>query len=452
MLPHPRRRLRALIAALCAVAALVPLASTPAGAQSRERLREIEQTKRRAEEALQGLERSENAKVAQLQEADARRAALQEQLDALSTELSGAQGELDEAEVALAETTQQRTQTQGELDQAREDLSENREDFSRRVRAAYIYGRPDPTSALPSVTDAGTAGRAIGYLERVAQSEQEAVEEVAALSTQIDSDVAELARIQDRRRAAEEVAASERDRVAGLVDEQRTVTAAAEEEAEAHEAALDEILADEQAHQSLIASLEAESLTIEEQLRSAAAAAAAARAAREAEEQRVAVAAAAAAAAQGSRSSGSSVSSAPAPAAPAPAPAPDDSGGGLYRPVNGPQTSGYGYRRHPIYGSSRLHTGIDFSGGCGTPIYAADSGVVSSTGWRGGYGNATVLVHPSGIATLYGHQSRFAVSGGASVSRGQLIGYVGTTGASTGCHLHFEVRVNGRPVNPAGYL
>lgn len=124
----------------------------------------------------------------------------------------------------------------------------------------------------------------------------------------------------------------------------------------------------------------------------------------------------------------------------------------MYPPVSGRRGSGFGYRRHPIYGSTRLHTGMDIAAPCSTPIYAADSGVVSSAGWQGGYGNAIVLVHPSGIATLYAHQSRLAVSSGQSVSRGQLIGYVGTTGASTGCHLHFEVRVDGTPVNPAPYL
>ena len=120
-------------------------------------------------------------------------------------------------------------------------------------------------------------------------------------------------------------------------------------------------------------------------------------------------------------------------------------------PANGGVTSGYGYRVHPISGVTKLHTGIDIGAGMGTPIYAASGGTVVSAGVHGGYGNCIVIDHGGGIATLYGHMSGFAVSGG-SVSQGQVIGYVGSTGYSTGPHLHFEVRINGTPVNPMGYL
>ena len=88
----------------------------------------------------------------------------------------------------------------------------------------------------------------------------------------------------------------------------------------------------------------------------------------------------------------------------------------------------------------------------GTPIRAAASGRVISAGYNGGYGNLVVLDNGGGIATAYAHQSRLAVSAGQSVSQGQVIGYVGSTGFSTGPHLHFEVRVNGSPVDPMGYL
>jgi murein DD-endopeptidase MepM/ murein hydrolase activator NlpD len=124
----------------------------------------------------------------------------------------------------------------------------------------------------------------------------------------------------------------------------------------------------------------------------------------------------------------------------------------MQRPADGPITSGYGYRVHPIFGTRRLHTGIDFGGGYGAPIFAAESGTVISAGSRGGYGNAIVIDHGGGTTTLYAHQSRFAVSGGAQVSRGQVIGYIGSTGYSTGPHLHFEVRINGATTDPAPYL
>lgn len=121
-------------------------------------------------------------------------------------------------------------------------------------------------------------------------------------------------------------------------------------------------------------------------------------------------------------------------------------GGGL--PVNGRITSGFGYRYHPILHSTRLHTGVDIAAPIGTPIAAAGGGEVIWAGWRGGYGNAVIIDHGHGRATLYGHMSRLGVRAGQVVSRRQLIGYVGSTGMSTGPHLHFELRVNGVPRSP----
>ncbi len=126
--------------------------------------------------------------------------------------------------------------------------------------------------------------------------------------------------------------------------------------------------------------------------------------------------------------------------------------GRLRWPVMGRITSGFGYRVHPIFGTRKNHTGIDISRPTGTPVAAADGGKVIFAGWYGGYGKAVVVVHGNGIATLYGHLSRISVSAGSVVNKGQLVGLVGSTGYSTGAHLHFEVRVNGRPVNPMRYL
>ncbi len=125
------------------------------------------------------------------------------------------------------------------------------------------------------------------------------------------------------------------------------------------------------------------------------------------------------------------------------------------RPVPGGVTDPYGWRIHPIYGDWRLHTGIDFAGRWNvTEILACRAGVVVQAGWRGSYGNTIELAHGGGMTTLYAHQNRFAngIGVGATVSAGQVIGIVGTTGASTGAHLHFEVRLNGSAVDPAPYL
>ena len=120
------------------------------------------------------------------------------------------------------------------------------------------------------------------------------------------------------------------------------------------------------------------------------------------------------------------------------------SSSGFIWPVSGVVTSGFGWRW------GRMHEGIDISVGCGTPIRAVASGTVIFSGWMGGYGNLVVIDHGNGLATAYAHQSAIYASGG--VGQGQTIGAVGTTGSSTGCHLHFEVRVNGGAVDPMGYL
>jgi len=126
--------------------------------------------------------------------------------------------------------------------------------------------------------------------------------------------------------------------------------------------------------------------------------------------------------------------------------------GSMVWPVNGPITSPFGWRTNPIWNTREFHTGIDIGVPEGTPIVAADGGTVISTSWWDGGGNVTVIQHANNIATVYMHQASFAVSTCAVVTRGQVIGYVGMTGATTGPHLHFEVRVNGNPVDPMGYL
>ena len=127
--------------------------------------------------------------------------------------------------------------------------------------------------------------------------------------------------------------------------------------------------------------------------------------------------------------------------------------GTFIRPAPGPITSGFGYRTDPVTAATAFHSGLDFGASCGTPIKAAGTGsVITTSSSSGGYGNMTLINHGNGLSTLYGHQSSIIVAAGQAVTQGQVIGYVGSTGKSTGCHLHFEVRVNGNPVDPSGYL
>lgn len=121
---------------------------------------------------------------------------------------------------------------------------------------------------------------------------------------------------------------------------------------------------------------------------------------------------------------------------------------GLLMPVVGRITSNFGARRHPILGYTRMHGGVDFAAPTGTPIYAVGDAVVSYSGWRGGNGNYVRLEHGGGFGTGYSHMSRIAVASGMRVRAGQVIGYVGSTGLSTGPHLHYELYRNGQKVNP----
>jgi murein DD-endopeptidase MepM/ murein hydrolase activator NlpD len=120
----------------------------------------------------------------------------------------------------------------------------------------------------------------------------------------------------------------------------------------------------------------------------------------------------------------------------------------MHLPVSGRVTSGFGNRFHPILGYARMHKGVDLAASYGAPIAAAGPGRVVSAGWAGGYGREVVIAHGNGIQTRYGHMSRLAAYPGETVNQGQVIGYVGSSGLSTGPHVHYEVLKNGRPVNP----
>lgn len=126
--------------------------------------------------------------------------------------------------------------------------------------------------------------------------------------------------------------------------------------------------------------------------------------------------------------------------------------GVLSYPSDGILTSGFGYRVHPILGYARFHSGLDFGIDYGAPIRAAAAGKVLFAGWYGGYGQTIILDHGNNVTTLYGHTSEIFVSEGQTVQRGQTIGAVGSTGLSTGPHLHFEVRLSSEPVDPTEYL
>lgn len=126
---------------------------------------------------------------------------------------------------------------------------------------------------------------------------------------------------------------------------------------------------------------------------------------------------------------------------------------GYLRPSTGPITSNYGWRTHPVRGSKSMHTGVDFGGKTGDTIIASRAGEVAFAGWYNNvYGNVVILNHGGGYQTFYAHMSRVSVSKGQVVDQGQRVGFMGSTGLSTGSHLHFEVRKDGSSLNPFNFL
>jgi murein DD-endopeptidase MepM/ murein hydrolase activator NlpD len=120
----------------------------------------------------------------------------------------------------------------------------------------------------------------------------------------------------------------------------------------------------------------------------------------------------------------------------------------LVLPTYGRITSGFGYRRNPFGRGYEFHTGIDIANSKGTPIKASGDGIVTNAGWESGYGYLVKINHQNGYESLYGHNSKILVRVGQEVERGQVIAYMGSTGRSTGNHSHFEVRLNGKAINP----
>jgi murein DD-endopeptidase MepM/ murein hydrolase activator NlpD len=427
--PFPARAaLRRLLTALCLVGVLLPAAVGGAAADPPDDLDDV--TDRLAEERarLEQLDGRRLVTVEEFQAVDARRIALEQQLGELNGELAGAQAALDDAERTLAATTEELTATGRRLGEAQREQEATRRLLADRMRGAYMYGGSGTGFAtVMDVRDAEDFVRTLKYLQVVVTSDRREVETLSGLEREVTADSEHLARLEGRRAAERSSAAGERDRVAGLVQRQEALVAEVAAEQQRHSLMLSQLEADRDGSRTLIASFEAESRRLRDELASRGRATA-------------------------SRAAPATPARAPAAAAAASAPAAPAGDGTFIWPASGRLSSGFGYRTHPISGARRLHAGIDIAAPQGEPIWAAADGVVVSAGVRGGYGNAVVIEHGGGFATLYAHQSRLAVGAGQQVRRGEVIGYIGSTGYSTGPHLHFEVRVNGQPRDPMNWL
>ena len=347
----------------------------------------------------------------------------QQVIEDVSAKLKQIQADLDAANARLqsiqkkqAEINAQIAQTQNEIVKMEAYLKTRQDVLNRRVRAIYMHGQLNYLEVILGANSFSDFANRVELLKRVIRSDYNLILEIQKQKAAIEAKKAQLE--EDKRQLDALAAEAEKTRqeIAKKKAEQQKVL----------DAAKSNKAAAAQMEQDLNAQLASVRNLIQQRL-------AAAEAARQAAQQQ------AASDDEGGGGGGS-----------------DDNyvqgTGAMGWPCSGPITSPFGYRTHPIFGTTIFHAGIDIGVDYGTPIHAADSGVVVYSGWISGYGNAVIIDHGGGISTLYGHNQSLAVSEGQSVSKGSVIAYAGSTGNSTGPHCHFEVDVNGSPVNPMGYL
>ena len=442
-----RRRAVLLLTLLVVLAGLTP---GRAWGQSSSDQQRIDDQIRSARSQVQEASAEEAKLLGELDTATARKRELDGKVAAIDNQIGGVQRNLNAAQGRLAAAEAEQRGAEGRLEVAQAQLAEARRKLQAYAIAAYT-GQSEATQFIQTTLKSGSMDELVAkrsYLKVVANNQTETI----SLDERLRDEVRDLSQELGQ---AKEAAASERDSVAAeraKLQQARDAQVVVQAEVATEVAKIDSLHGVAQARrtefEAEVDRLEQESAAIEAALR------------RRAEEQAAAARAAAEAAeaAQGpatrSAPPGESGSAPPAPGASATGPAPTAGAGGLANPLPGaPVTSPFGYRIHPIYGDSRLHTGVDLGASEGTPIRAAGGGVVISAGWNsGGYGNLTIIDHGNGLTTLYAHQSAFVVAANGRVTQGQVIGRVGCTGSCTGAHLHFEVRQNGTPVNPMNYL
>ena len=346
--------------------------------------------------------------LGKIDDVQARKADLDAKVADLDRQIASQQGLVDEAEAKLDDLQGQFVSAQTKLQIAETQVAAAHEELRNRAVSAYIA---NPQAAAAAVMfkaqDMRQLAASVSFLEAIVRAQRKALDRYSQLRDNIETLRASLDQTKNEAMAQRDLIVSRQADLEAARQSQDDVRQQVAGEEQQKQALLDEVVSRKAEFEAQIASLQAQSDAIGGILRGVQSG-------------------------QGPAPSGHGVLAVPIPGAPV--------------------TSTFGPRVHPIFHDVRMHTGVDFGAPAGTPIRAAADGVVVSAGPLGGYGNATVLDHGNSLATLYGHQSQIFVTAGQRVTRGQVIGAVGCTGFCTGPHLHFEVRVNGNPVDPMPYL
>ena len=399
---------RWLAPALAALVAVAALTQGAFAATEAERQREIQAEIERLRNELDEVAADEAAVLADLRVTQRRKAEEEAKLTDLDKMMTAALTDVEVAQSKLDRAIAEELEARRRLDSVRDNLESARNTLKEQAVASFIrFGSAaEKLDVLLRANDISELHDAAAFVDALAERQARIVADFTALQ----EDTAALEAAAEATRAA---AAAQRAEVQAQTDGLRAARAAQAEAASVADAEADR-------EQSLLESLRGTRAEYERRIR---------------EQQRASEEITELLRRRGS--GGVTISGR----------------GSLSSPIGSPVvTSTYGYRVHPIFGDRRLHTGLDFRASNGTPLSASRAGEVVFAGWRGGYGNCTIIDHGGGLATLYAHQSAIRVEAGDVVSRGQVIGAAGATGYATGPHLHFEVRVNGVPADPLPYL
>jgi len=404
-----RIRLRVGVVCFLAVSIASPAPVLAHSTRDTERVRQqdINTQIARLEDALGDLSVEEHDLAHRLDETRTRRMALDTQLARLAGDIAAVETDLEAATVRLAEVEADVTRARRRVVQSRARLRDARRDMRDRAVSAYVNSTGgEIADAVFESRDLREFGARTAYAQAVVSTHARTVDRLRAARDDAASARAEHETVLEQVVEARDNIAVQRLELEERHNAHSEIRAAAVGHERQEQALLEEVRRQSSVHENRLAQLREESESIASFLRSIQA--------------------------------GQAVIS---------------GNGQLSLPITGARLSSrFGPRLHPIFGTQRLHAGIDWAAATGTPVRAAASGRVVHAGERGGYGNAVIIDHGGALATMYAHLSVIAVGGGADVQRGQVIGAVGSTGFSTGPHLHFEVRVAGSPVDPIPYL
>lgn len=381
------------------------------GAAPTDEKAQVDRKLERAQDRLDAVRGRERVLTDELGSLTARIRVLEQKLEPLRAEADRLEAERDALREQLAALTARLRTEEQRLAAAERALAERRRLLGNRLRQLYVRGTPDPVRILVESESISEAVETQDTLEAIvrrdnalARSVKEYADDVRATRNRIAKVRADVADAEER---AERAADRANEAKAGLEAQQAQVSAVADERA----ALLSNVRGDREHIEAETRGLQRQSEALAAKIRKA----------------------------QGVSDSGSA-------SAPVGTISRSASAQGFIWPVSGTLTSNYGWRW------GRMHQGIDVAAGTGTPIAAASSGTVIVAGWNGGYGQLVVVDHGGGVSTAYAHMSAMSVSVGQSVGQGTILGAVGSTGNSTGPHLHFEVRINGSATDPLPYL